>query len=221
MRFEGFRLIKFVVNSTMLLLLWLTWRLFTGNLDWGLALGCAAFSGFWLVLTAVRLRQLLTTYYDFLSRLQVLIPLVLGVCLSVVAVISVQHWALYVLALAELLGWVAVYVGYRITRKRYITQGHGPLPEDCWVSPDAGACMPFDVVLFSGRMAERVHDSVGHGEVVLRMPDGTMGTFTSLMETGSIIRDLNEVTSRQLKKGHYIVLLTTSSCGCSTMSPTS
>ena len=45
------RLTKFAVGTANLALIWLTWKFFRGELDWNLAYGALAISGFWLVLT--------------------------------------------------------------------------------------------------------------------------------------------------------------------------
>lgn len=206
MRYASFRLVKLAISSAFLVLLYLTWLLLSGHLDWELALGSAALSGFWLVLTGTRLRQLFTTYFDNFSRLQVLVPLLLGVTLAVVCMVAVQHWLLYTIAVLELIGWGAIYIGYRINRKHYIQQGHGPLPAGAWVNPPSEAWQPFDIGLYGGRMAARLRESVGHGEITLRLPDGRLMSFSSFMELGTVFQDLATVTSKQLSKGHYIVV---------------
>jgi len=59
----------------------------------------------------------------------------------------------------------------------------------------------------SGRMAGRLQESVGHGEMAIRLEDGSMGTFTSLMEEGTVIKDLKTRLDDFRRSGnHYIVL---------------
>jgi hypothetical protein len=111
-----------------------------------------------------------------------------------------------VVAGLELAAWLAVYLRYRHNRKNFIKQGHGPLPKGCWISPDWRAVRPGDLILFSGNMAGRLHETVGHGELALRRPDGEMVTFTSYMEYGSLFHNLKAILDGQFAYGHYIVL---------------
>lgn len=201
-----FRIAKFASSAANLALVFLTWKLIAGELDWGLSCGCAAVSGFWLALTGFRLKSLFASYFDWFSRLHVLLPLTLGLVLSSMAVYAAPTRPLHLISLVEIVAWLGIYVGYRINRNRYIKQGHGPLPDNAWISPPAEVIQPGDLILFSGAMAKRLHASVGHAEIALQEPDGTMVTFSSYMYEGAVIKDLKQVTSKRLEHGHYIVL---------------
>ena len=63
-----YRVMKFASTSAYLLLMWLTWRWFKGELSWEFSLSCLVVSAFWLVLTRLGMRQLFTTYFDTMSR---------------------------------------------------------------------------------------------------------------------------------------------------------
>lgn len=198
---------KTLTVSVHLVCLWLTYKLLTGQLDWQLGSGALFVSGFWLGATLIQLRTLFATYFDRLSRLQVLGPLWLSVVLSGIAFFCHGHWTLTAVAAVELVAWVGIYVLYRRNKTHFQKQGYGLLPKGTWVSPDAGALKPGDLILTSGQMAQRLHDSVGHGEVVFRAADGTLHTFTSYMERGALRHSLESIIrSLQMKKIHYVVL---------------
>ncbi len=201
-----FRITKFASGLANLMLVYLTWKLIAGELDWGLSFGAAAVSGLWLVLVGLRLRTLFNSYFDVFSRLYVLLPLTLGLVLSAMAMYAAPTTPLLVLSGCELLGLLGIYIAYRRNRSHYVRQGHGPLPENAWISPPSDAIMPGDLILFSGAMAKRLYESVGHGEIALQEPNGRMVAFSSYMEDGARFNDLKEVTSKRLKHGHYIVL---------------
>jgi hypothetical protein len=202
-----YRVMKCAISVAYFFLIALTWKFFRGKLDWNLAAGCVAVSGFWLLLTRLQMGHLLRTYFDVLSRAQVLVPLLMGVVLSGIGFIASDHLPLRVVASLELGWWAYIYVQYRLNRRKYIMQGHGPLPAGCWVNPPADALEPGDLILTSGRIANRVHESVGHGEVVLRAPNGKLVAFSSYMEKGAVINDLQWLTFAWLRRGeHYIVM---------------
>lgn len=201
-----YRLLKTATSVAYLLLIWLTWQWFQGGLNWEFSAGCLLVSSFWLALTRLEMRSLFKTYFDVLSRLQVLLPVVLGVVLSSLSFFSANSMLLQALAGLSLLWWGYIYFLYRKNRKQYIKQGHGPLPKDCWLNPDPRALQPGDLILTSGRIATRLHESVGHGELALRLADGTMGCFSSYMEKGAIMNDLATFTAKVESRGHYVVM---------------
>jgi len=184
-----------------------------GHLDLHFSLACTILSALWLALTAREMNTLLRTYFDVLSRLKVRIPLTFGLLLSGLALfaslpngtISLHLAPLPVVAALEICGWVAVYIAYRRTSARYRQQGHGPLPKGAWVNPDWQALQVGDLILTSGRMANRLHETVGHGEVVVEV-NGQMKTLSSYMEHGTSVSVLKDVTESNLKGGHYIAL---------------
>jgi hypothetical protein len=203
----NYRVLKTLTVTAHLCLLWLTWKLLTGQHDWALGSGALAVGGFWLGMTVYQLRSLFATYFDRLSRLQILVPLTLSVVLASIALFCQGHWSMKAIAGAELVGWGIVYVMYRRNKAEFQKQGHGLLPKGTWVSPPAEALQPGDLILTSGRMAERLHDSVGHGEVVFRANDGTLHTFTSYMERGALRHSLESIIrSLRIKNIHYVVL---------------
>jgi hypothetical protein len=59
--------------------------------------------------------------------------------------------------------------------------------------------------LTSGNVAKGLHESVGHAEVVLKMPDGKMMLLSSNMDKGANLHPLEEVTGPSYK-GHYVAL---------------
>ncbi len=188
-------------------LVWLTMRWLRGGLGYSMAEGAALLSGAWLMLTLIVLPRLLRTYFDVLSRLQVLLPLLAGCLLSALSVVQASGLPLRLAGCFELLGWMVVFLLYQDNRKNYFQQGSGPLPIDCLVNPPVALIEPLDLVLMSGLIARRLKESVGHMEVVIRLEDGRLGTFTSRLNEGAVIRDLEERLAAELEGGdHYIVL---------------
>jgi len=199
------RIMKIATSSAYLLLAYVTWQWFGGDLAWGFSLGCVAVSGLWLVLTYFELSHLFRTYFDVFSRLKILVPIGIGVILSGLAV----WWAgpeLRIVAAVELTLWVGIYARYRFNKGKYKKQGHGPLPKNAWVNPPADVIQHFDLILTSGRMANRLHESVGHGEIAVKMPDGKIYLLSSYMEKGAILQPVERVANALLARGHYVVL---------------
>lgn len=201
-----YRLMKFATTSAYLLLGWLTWQWYQGKLDWEFSLSCLLVSVFWLTLTRLQMRQLFTTYFDTFSRLKVLVPVLIGVILSLIAVLYTTSTGILVTAAGALAAWVYIYLLYRRNRRQYITKGHGPLPMDTWINPPAQALKPGDLILTSGRIATRLRESVGHGEVVVEMPGGEMMAFSSYMEKGAIVNPIEKLTSKPEDRGHYVAM---------------
>lgn len=201
-----YRLLKAGDTIAYLGLIWLTWRFLDGELHWKLAIGAVVLSGGWLALTGVRMNRLFTTYFDILSRLEVVLPFGLGVGLSLYAVFHTPHLATRAVGTGELVAWGVVFLLYRRNRHRFVGQGHGPVPAGCWVSPPADVLEPGDLILTSGMVATGLRESVGHGETVLRSRDGTMVSFTSRMDQGALLHGVEAFTSSLRRHGHYIVL---------------
>ncbi len=201
-----FRILKSAAALAYIFLIWLSWQFMHGRLDWSFSLGCALVSMFWLVLTRLEMRNLFRTYFDLFSRLKVCVPLTFGVILSAAAMFTaVSNW-LQALALFSLVSWAYIYLLYNRNRKSYMTQGHGPLPAGTWVSPPAAALRPGDLILTSGRIATRLHESVGHGEVVMRGENGEMLSFSSYMERGCVSNPLEAVAGVEQNHGHFVVM---------------
>lgn len=201
-----YRLKKVATSFAYLLLIWLTWQWFHGNLAWGFSLSCVLVSAFWLALTFSELGHLFRTYFDVFSRLKMTIPITLGLLLSGLAL-----WKgipeLKFVAGAELVAWGVIYAMYRRNKRQYSTQGHGPMPKGAWINPPVEALNgDLELILTSGNMANRLRETVGHGEVAVRMPDGKVHLLSSYMEKGTVLQDAERVANSLASKGHYIVL---------------
>ncbi len=207
-----YRLKKTASAFAYLLLIWLTWQWFRGDLTWGFSLGCILVSSLWLALTFLELGDLFRTYFDIFSRLKIIVPTTIGAALSALALwfarVVVLKWCGGLLLVA----WLSIYVRYRINCKKYKSQGHGPLPKNAWVNPPVDAIRrivkrrKLVLILTSGRMANRLHESVGHGEIAVIMPDGKMYFLSSYMEKGAILQEADAVADKLVDRGHYIAL---------------
>jgi len=186
---------------------WLTWRFLDDELHWKLAAGAVVLSGAWLVLTLVRMNHLFKTYFDVLSRLEVVVPLSLGAGLSLFAAFDSNFLATRVVALVELAGWGLLFLRYRSNRRNFVRQGHGPLPVGCWLSPPVDALAPGDLILTSGMVAAGLRESVGHGETVVPGEGGALLAFTSLMDQGALLHPApGLLDGLRQHRIHYIVL---------------
>lgn len=203
---NNFRILKTINVSLYIVCFWLTYKLIFGQLDWALMTGALVVGGAWLGLTVFWLRSLFTTYFDRMSRLRVLVPTTLGVLLAVIALFCNGHWSMHVIAGVELTAWLAIYVAYRRNRANFEKMGRGLLPKGAWISPNPLALRPGDMILTSGNMANRLRDSVGHGEVIFLGRDGKLYTVTSYMKKGMLIHRVEVVTSKRTWKGDYIVM---------------
>jgi len=201
-----FALIKAANTVTYIWLLLLTWRFFSHSLDWKLSTGCVVVSGAWLAMTRIKVDHLLQTYFDVLSRIEIQVPVVLGLILSIVALFArVYHPYFHVAAAVEIAAWIYIYALYRRNQSRFKKQGYGPVPRDTWINPPAEVLRVGDLILTSGNIARELHESVGHAEMVLETPEGKKVLFSSYMEKGTKIHPIEEVTE-QGQKGHYIAL---------------
>jgi hypothetical protein len=109
-------------------------------------------------------------------------------------------------AALELAGWALLLLSYRRNRKRYVRQGHGPLPAGCWISPPAEWLLPGDLILTSGLVAAGLRESVGHGETVVRTRIGAQQSFSSYMDKGTVLHPVAAYTAFVREHGHYVVL---------------
>jgi hypothetical protein len=202
-----YRLLKAGDSLAYLGLFWLTWRFLDGEIHWKLALAAVGLSGAWLALTAARMSHLFKTYFDVLSRLEVVVPFGLGVGLAVFAAFDTRFAATRAAAGALLAAWGLLLLRYRANRRHFVRQGHGPVPAGCWLSPPASALEPGDLILTSGMVAAGLRESVGHGETLVRTGDGSLLSFTCRMDQGALLHGADEFLSGlKVRRGHYIVL---------------
>jgi hypothetical protein len=199
-------LVKAATTIAYLSLIWLTILFFEHEHYFKIALSCAVLSASWFVLTYIESQRLFKTYFDVLSRLEFIIPFWIGASLSFAAFLDSTYIALRILATCLFVGWLCLYIMYRLNRKHYMVQGHGPLPQGCWISPPAAVLKSGDLLLTSGRVAKNLRESVGHAEMVIEMPDGSKRAFSSYMAKGTVLNPLEEVASATLAAGHYIAL---------------
>ncbi len=202
-----YRFLKGTESAAYFVLLWLTWRYLDDELPWRLAIGATALSGAWWGVTFARMTHLLKTYFDVLSRLEFTIPATLGTLLAVFGIYAGGQPPVRIAAASVLVLWIGLCLRYRANRRRYVRQGHGPLPTGCWLSPPADALRPGDLILASGRVATHLRESVGHGETVVPQPAEALQSFSSYMDRGALIHPVAAFTATvRGQHGHYIVL---------------
>ena len=202
-------IIKLLTGLSYIWLLRLTWLWFHGQLDWQFAGGFLVISGLWLGLTVVNLRKRLQAFYDNFARLSILLPIWLGVGISITGFIFADSFALHVVAVALLTGWRVVYLLYRRTRAQYEKAGHGLLPEGAWINVPPEAYEDGDITLTAGFVATDLKNSVGHGEVTVvdyKAQPPAFYSFSSYMGTGAIINKLEDIANPARESGLYIVL---------------
>ncbi|MBA4079038.1 MAG: hypothetical protein C0508_28670, partial [Cyanobacteria bacterium PR.023] len=83
-----FDLVKAINTVCYFSLIWLTYKFLSHQLDWQLSGGCVLVSGAWLILTRIKVDHLLQTYFDVLSRIELQLPVVLGLSLSLLALFA-------------------------------------------------------------------------------------------------------------------------------------
>jgi hypothetical protein len=186
---------------------WLSWRFADGEMHGSLAIHAAVLSAAWLLLTWLRMGHLLKTYFDVVSRLEVIVPALLGIALGGFALVEGHVAATRVAGAIELGGWALLVLRYRRNRAHFERAGHGPLPAGCWLSPPPEALAAGDLLLTSGMVAAGLRETVGHGETVVRASDGTLLTFTCRMDKGALLHPAHQVlTDLRARHVHYIVL---------------
>lgn len=202
-----YRLLKAGDTAAYLGLGWLTWRFLDDEIHWKLAAAAVILSGAWLALTFLRMSHLLKTYFDVVSRLEVLVPAALGIGLGVFALLDTTFLATRIAAAVAIAGWTLLVLRYRRNRAHFVRIGHGPMPEGCWVDPPADALRPGDLLLTSGMVAAGLREGVGHGETVVRVQDGSLWCFTCRMDQGAVLHPAPELLAGLRQRGiHYIVL---------------
>jgi hypothetical protein len=202
-----YRLLKGGDTVAYLALGWLTWRFVDDEIHWKLSIAAVALSGAWLALTFVRMNHLLKTYFDVVSRLEVVVPAALGTGLAIFALFDTRFLATRAAAALLIGGWVLLLLRYRRNRSHFVRLGHGPMPAGCRLDPPADALQPGDLILTSGMVATGLREGVGHGETVVRVRDGSLWCFTSRMDQGAVLHAAPELLAGLRERGiHYIVL---------------
>src|SRR6202000_2072941 len=115
--------------------------------------------------------------------LEVVIPAVLGIMLSVASIMSVGVPAVHFTDGAELLGWFAIMVHYDKNKAKYVKQGYGPVPVGTWVSPPISEMTAGDLILTNGAVARNLRESVGHAAALVEKEDGKYA-ISSHMDRG-------------------------------------
>ncbi|MFA7335990.1 MAG: hypothetical protein WC028_04350 [Candidatus Obscuribacterales bacterium] len=201
-----FDLVKAINTVCYFSLIWLTYRFVTHHLDWQLSGGCVLVSGSWLILTRIKVDHLLQTYFDVLSRIELQLPVVLGLGLSVLALFArALHPIVHVLALVEIAFWLYIFILYRQNKALFKKQGYGPVPLNTLVNPAAEQLQAGDLLLTSGNVAKRLHESVGHAEVVIEDESGAKFLLSSYMDKGCTIHPLADLTGPSYE-GNYVGL---------------
>lgn len=201
-----FDLVKAINSVCYFSLIWLTYKFVSHQLDWQLSGGCVLVSGAWLILTRIKVDHLLQTYFDILSRLELQLPVVLGLIMSTLALFAkALHPIVHVLALAEIAFWIYLFALYRRNKARFKKQGYGPVPLNTLVNPPAEILQAGDLLLTSGNVAKRLHESVGHAEVVVEDGAGNKMLLSSYMDKGCTLHALSDLTGPTYD-GHYVGL---------------
>ncbi|MDQ5933083.1 MAG: hypothetical protein QG574_367 [Cyanobacteriota bacterium erpe_2018_sw_21hr_WHONDRS-SW48-000092_B_bin.40] len=201
-----FDLVKAINTVCYFSLIWLTYKFLSHQLDWQLSGGCVLVSGAWLILTRIKVDHLLQTYFDVLSRIELQLPVVLGLSLSLLALFAkALHPIVHVLALAEIACWIYLFILYRHNKARFKKQGYGPVPLNTIINPPAELLRAGDLLLTSGNVAKRLHESVGHAEVVLEDASGAKMLLSSYMDKGCTLHQLSDLTGPDYD-GSYVGL---------------
>jgi hypothetical protein len=159
----------------------------------------------WLILTRIKSEHLLQTYFDIFSRLELQLPVVSGMVLSMAAILAPSDTFTKGVAILEGLGWVYIWIIFNKNKQRFKVQGYGPVPINTWISPPVSELEAGDLILTSGNVAKELHECVSHAELVIEMADGKLALFSCYMEKGAKIHPIDSLTSRNYK-GYYIAL---------------
>lgn len=218
------RVTKFCTTASTAALFYLLFCLITGNLHTGFATGCVLISGIWLVVTSLNFERLLETYCSWISRLQVQVPLVLGLSLNLAAFCAAGYaysngdlkldsgwrWLLAVAA-AEMVLWSLVYWKFCQNKKLYERQKHGPLPAKVWINPDRSVMTPGTFMLTAGDLfAPKMHDAVDHAELVINDPAKPKTRYEALsswIAHGTVINHLRRITMGVREKDSFWIAL--------------
>ncbi len=196
---------KAATTAGYLGLLLLTWRLIDGKAMWQVSAGSTFLSAAWLILTRLKMYHLLQTYFDVFSRLEIVVPMGLGVVLSVVALMTPSGRELHATAVLEIIIWGLLFGIFWRNKSRYEKRGYGPVPKGTWISPPASVFKPGDLILTSGNVARRLRESVGHAAAVVQDPGGALFAISSHMDRGCTLEPIEDVL-QETRHGYYIVL---------------
>jgi hypothetical protein len=203
---------KITKFCTLLSVVWTTlfvWSWTHHQLALPLSSGCLTLSTLWLAVTAINLRKKLQTFADRFSRIAILTQIWLGSAITLAAYLTADSEPLAIAAYASLAAWAGIYLLYRFTRSRYAKAGHGLLPKDAWINPPAEVYQDGDITLTSGRIAQKLQNSVGHGEITVgdySSPEPELYSFSSYMESGTVINKLSYIANPANEGGLYIVM---------------
>lgn len=203
-----FRINKLARTVAFLALIWATYAVLEHGLGLGFATGCTIISGAWYAMTLESRRRLFDAYSDVVSRIRIVVPIVLGLFLSCLALSVPDTWQGWLPAGLLTVGWIGVYVRYWRNRRRYQRLGRGDVPKGTAIDPDPRSLRPLMAILTTGNAANLFHEPVSHAEVVLRNPEtGELECLSSYFRCGVIFSALAKICHIYSKPGkHYIAL---------------
>ena len=207
MSYRAIKILHGLARASMLGLL-LAWLL--GGFGWTLSAGCLLVSGVWFVLTLMSSKYYLNSYAEITSRIEVLSRVWMGFVLT--GIVFWKHQALVWVLLGgiNLLAWSAMYTKYRVNKRRYEMEGHGPVPVGTWMSPPIEVIREGDMLLSGGGkmdMAALTEAAVGHGELVVRNPQtGELCCLSSYMAKGTVLNPLSKIVHIYSTRGHFLVV---------------
>lgn len=177
---------KFLRNGTHLTVLVLLMVTIFGYFQnfWNIA--AVLTSAVSMTLLVVQLPRLIKQYYDSICRLEVYVPVGLGLVLgTTVMIFSPARW-LAAFACLQMTGWLLLLVIHLRQRKNFVRIGPGLMPDNVWWCPPIDALKAGDVIMMEGIIAKKTMNSVGHTEMVV-MHDGKLVTITAFFEKGVVL----------------------------------
>lgn len=208
----AYRIRKFLVSSSYVLLAVLTVSAIFGVLPYSRASVFAALSAAWFLVTVAQVPHLLERFEDRLLRRMILVPTVLGSLLALASLVFniSSNFALGValVAVVELSVWYVLWKRYQGRLAEHDTVGSGYLPGDVWLNPPLEVIPDGALILTDGRMARRARNAVGHSELVVKDGKGKLQVSSSYIEKGVVIHTLRAFIAMERKsKENYIVLV--------------
>jgi hypothetical protein len=123
----------------------------------------------------------------------VLIPLTIGIFLSILGLLSHPPLHLMAIGIMELVWWSHVYRQYKLNEHNYIKLGRGDIPKRTMLNPMAELIRFGDILLQTNPIGDRVGEALGHAVIVIKGWAGKKYTLSCLMSKGVVIEPL-EVT---------------------------